>query len=89
MVHPKAQPVRYDYVRHLKEEFAALEAELAEPGVEQGLADICQRFQVPREWALAAVHRAAKRNGYTVKVFLEQLKQQLETEQRGPAVKPK
>ena len=80
MVQQKPQPVRYDYVRHLREEFALLELELKEKGVEEGLAEVARRFSVSKEAALAAVHRASKRSGYTAQVFIEQLKQQLEAE---------
>lgn len=78
MVHPKTpQTVRYNYLGQLKEEFDVLERELNDKGVEEGLQEITRRFGVPREVALAAAHRAAKRSGYTMKLFLEQLEQQL------------
>ncbi|MBI3954210.1 MAG: hypothetical protein HY330_06820, partial [Chloroflexi bacterium] len=57
-----------------------------------GLRDVAQRFHVPREIAVAAVHRAAKRSGYTMRVFIEQLEQQIATEKRavpgGPTAPP-
>jgi transposase len=91
MVQQKPQTVPYDYMRHLKEEFAVLERELQDKGVDEGLRLIAERYQVPREMAVAAVHRAAKRNGYTMRVFIEQLQQQLAAEKQaapesGPSI---
>ncbi|MSQ32863.1 MAG: hypothetical protein EXR60_00305 [Dehalococcoidia bacterium] len=80
----KPQEARYDYIRHLREEFALLELELKEKGVAEGLAEVAQRFSVSPELALAAVHRASKRSGYNMRLFIEQFKQQVEAEKRAP-----
>lgn len=71
-------PQQYDFVGRMHEEVETLQRELAEPGVRHSLDETAEQMELPRELALAACHRSAKRSGYTLKLFLEELTRQLE-----------
>lgn len=71
---------QYDFAGRVREEVDVIEKELAEPGVADGVRATAERLQLPADLALAALFRAAKRSGYTLRVFLEEVNRQLDAQ---------
>lgn len=73
---------QHDYIGRVQEEVAALQAELGERGAREELAKVAERLGLPAELALAAVYRAARRSGLTLRLMLTELNNQLERASR-------
>lgn len=73
---------QHDYLGRVREEIVALQAELGERGVVDDLAMLSDRLGLPKELALAAVYRAARRSGLTLRLMLTEMKNQLERAER-------
>jgi hypothetical protein len=76
---------QHDYVGRVREEVAVLERELAERGAREDLEKIAQRLGLAPEMALAAVFRAARRSGLSVRLMLTELGNQLDQAERPGA----
>lgn len=73
---------QHDYLGRVREEVVALQAELGERGAVDDLAVLSDRLGLPKELALAAVYRAARRSGLTLRLMLTEMKNQLERAER-------
>jgi hypothetical protein len=76
---------QHDYVGRVREEIAVLERELGERGARDQLEKIAQRLDLAPELALAAVFRAARRSGLTVRLMLTEIGNQLDQAERPGA----
>ena len=76
---------QHDYVGRVREEVAVLERELGERGARDDLGKISERLDLPPEVALAAVFRAARRSGLTVRLMLTEIANQLDQAERPGA----
>jgi hypothetical protein len=68
----------HDYVGRVREEIVALEAELGERGVRDALTATAATLGLPPELALAAIYRAARRSGLSMRLMLAEVEGQLE-----------
>jgi hypothetical protein len=76
---------QHDYVGRVREEVAVLERELGERGAREELEKIAQRLGLAPETALAAVFRAARRSGLSVRLMLTEIANQLDQAERPGA----
>jgi hypothetical protein len=76
---------QHDYVGRVREEVAVLERELGERGAREDLEKIAQRLGLAPEVALAAVFRAARRSGLSVRLMLTEIGNQLDQAERPGA----
>ncbi len=71
-----AEPV--DYLGGLQESVKNLNRDLSEPGVREGITRLGDTLGLPEDITLAALYREARRNGYTLKLMIEELERQVE-----------
>lgn len=67
-----------DYLAGLREAVSALDRDLAEVGVRDGINRVAQSLGLTPDVALAALYRESRRNGYTLKLMIEELERQIE-----------
>lgn len=67
-----------DYLAGLREAVSALDRDLAEAGVRDGVVRVAQSLGLAPDVALAALYRESRRNGYTLKLMIEELERQIE-----------
>jgi hypothetical protein len=77
--------VEHDYVGRVREEINALEKDLQERGAREELDKVVQRLNLPNELALAAIYRAARRSGLSLRLMLTELNNQLDKAERPGA----
>jgi hypothetical protein len=78
-------PVSHDYVERVREEIAGLSGDLSERGVSEDLAAVVRRLGLPEELALAALYRAARRSGISLRLLLTEITSQLDRAARPGA----
>ena len=71
-----AEPV--DYLGGLQESVKNLNRDLGEPGVRDGITRLADTLGLAEDITLAALYREARRNGYTLKLMIEELERQVE-----------
>jgi hypothetical protein len=71
-----AEPV--DYLGGLQESVKNLNRDLSEPGVREGITRLGDTLGLAEDIILAALYREARRNGYTLKLMIEELERQVE-----------
>ena len=71
-----AEPV--DYLGGLQESVKNLNRDLSEPGVRDGITRLADTLGLAEDITLAALYREARRNGYTLKLMIEELERQVE-----------
>jgi hypothetical protein len=76
---------QHDYVGRVQEEVAALQAELGEAGAREALTKAVERLGLPPEVALAAIFRAARRSGLTLRLMVTEINNQLDRAARPGA----
>jgi hypothetical protein len=76
---------QHDYVGRVREEVAVLERELGERGAREELEKIAGRLELAPEVALAAVFRAGRRSGLSLRLMLTELANQLDQAERPGA----
>lgn len=74
-----------DYLAGLREAVSALNRDLAEPAVRPGIERVAAALGLPEDVALAALYRESRRNGYSIKLMIEELERQIETARRQQA----
>ena len=79
------QRQQLDYIRGLRESVGALERDLGEAGVREGVARIAETLGLAEDVALAALYRESKRNGYTLKLMIDELERQIEAVRKEQA----
>lgn len=67
-----------DHLAGLRESVNALERDLAEADVRDGVTRVAQSLGLTPDVALAALYRESRRNGYTLKLMIEELERQIE-----------
>jgi hypothetical protein len=73
---------QHDYVGRVREEVGTLEADLSERDARAELARTVERLGVPSELALAAIYRAARRSGISLRLMLTEINGQLDRGER-------
>jgi hypothetical protein len=76
---------QHDFVGRVAEEVRDLQREVQEAGVSEALAQVSERLSLPPELALAAIYRAARRSGLTVRQMLADITAQLDLAERPRA----
>lgn len=76
---------QHDYVMRVQEEVRDLEKEMNEPGVRDGLTRVTERLGLPADLATAAIFRAARRSGLTMRLMLTEINGQLDRAARPGA----
>ena len=71
-----AEPVAY--LGGLQESVKNLSRDLGEPGVRDGITRLADTLGLAEDITLAALYREARRNGYTLKLMIEELERQVE-----------
>lgn len=74
-----------DYVGRVQEEVRALEADLKERGARDELGRVAQRLNLAEDLALAALFRAARRSGLSLRLMLTEVNNQLDSADRPGA----
>ena len=71
-----AEPI--DYLGGLQESVKNLNRDLGEPSVREGVTRLADTLGLAEDVTLAALYREARRNGYTLKLMIEELERQVE-----------
>ncbi len=71
-----AEPI--DYLGGLQESVKNLNRDLSEPGVREEVTRLADALGLAEDITLAALYREARRNGYTLKLMIEELERQVE-----------
>ncbi|HEX2171736.1 MAG TPA: hypothetical protein VHL09_04770 [Dehalococcoidia bacterium] len=80
-----SQQQQLDYLAGLRESVNALDRELTEGGVRDGLTRIAQALGLDEDVTLAAVYRESRRNGYSLRLMVDQLEEQIELAKKRQA----
>lgn len=75
-----------DYLAGLRESVAALDRDLVESGVREGLTRIADALGLAEDVTLAAVYRESRRNGYTLKLMIDELEKAIEVARRQQTI---
>lgn len=75
----------HDYVGRVREEIGTLEADLSERGLRDDLNKLAERLNLPTELALAALFRAARRSGLSLRLMVTEINNQLDRAERPGA----
>lgn len=73
-----SQTPQLDYLAGLREAVSALDRELPEAGVRAGLTRIAEALGLAEDVTLAAVYRESRRNGYSLKLMVDQIEEQID-----------
>lgn len=72
-----------DHLAGLREAVSALDRDLAESGVREGVRRIAESLGLPEDIALAAIYRESRRNGYNLHLMIQELEAQIELARRA------
>ncbi len=72
----------HDYVGRVREEIGTLESDLRERGLRDELTRVAERLGLPPELALAAIYRAARRSGLSLRLMVTEINNQLDRAER-------
>ncbi len=75
----------HDYVGRVREEIGTLESDLREHGLRDELTRVAERLNLPPELALAAIYRAARRSGLSLRLMVTEINNQLDRAERPGA----
>jgi hypothetical protein len=75
----------HDYIGRVREEIGTLEADLKERGARDDLAKVARQLDLPDDLALAAIYRAARRSGLSLRLMLTELANQFDKASRPGA----
>lgn len=73
-----SQTPQLDYLAGLHESVNAIDRELPEPGVREGITRVAEALGLAQDVTLAAIYRESRRNGYTLKLMIDHLEEQID-----------